>query len=98
MLAATRGGFQGDDYDQEGCVALNGYEELPWRELVEFWQASNSMMALAVSRIWAERLGAPCTIGTHEPLALSALIESYIAHMQHHLDHILKDVPSPVGA
>ena len=91
MLAANQNGFRGDDYDQEACVRLHGYQELPWLTLIEFWAASNSMLARAVGRIPDGRLAAQCIIGRHEPMSLRALIESYMAHMQHHLDHILRE-------
>jgi hypothetical protein len=98
VLAATRNGLRGDDYDQEDCVRLNGYQELPWGTLVEFWEASNAMLARAVSRIPDDSLAAQCTIGRHEPITLRALIESYIAHMEHHLNHILGEIGSPARA
>jgi hypothetical protein len=31
----------------------------------------------------------PCRIGSADPVTLRFLIEDYVLHMQHHLDHIL---------
>ncbi len=86
--AVTEDGFEGLSYNQDACVRLLGYQDLPWRTLVDFWRASNMMLARAVSRIPDGRLAARCVIGTHEPMTLAALIEDYVAHMRRHLDHI----------
>ncbi len=93
MLAVAQNGVRGVDYDQEACVRLQGYQELPWGMLIEFWEASNAMLARAVSRIPDDRIEAQCTIGRYDPMTLRALIESYIEHMQHHLEHILVSLP-----
>jgi hypothetical protein len=42
-----------------------------------------------VKRIPEERLAASCVISEGAPVTLRFIIEDYILHMQHHLDHIL---------
>jgi hypothetical protein len=81
--------FHGPSYDGNGWVALHGYAELPWIALIEFWERYNRFLVDLVARIPEERLKTPCSIGSSSPVTLGFVIEDYIAHMQHHLDHIL---------
>jgi hypothetical protein len=81
--------FRGPGYDQEGWVGLHGYNELPWVTLIDFWRRYNSLLAHLVARIPEDRLQTRCVVGTGAAVTLGFLIEDYILHMQHHLDHIL---------
>lgn len=81
--------FRGLGYDQEGWVRAHGYHDLPWPELISSWEQHNRLLLHVVRRIPEDRLETPCFIGTAPAVDLRFLIEDYIAHMQHHLDHIL---------
>jgi len=81
--------FTGPSYDQNGWVRAHGYHELPWLLLLDTWRPHNDLLGRLVKRIPEERCGAPCRIGGGAPVTLEFLIEDYILHMQHHLDHIL---------
>jgi DinB superfamily len=81
--------FHGPSYDGDGWVARHGYGELPWAMLVDFWERYNRLLVELVARIPEERLPTRCFIGASAPVTLGFVIEDYIAHMQHHLDHIL---------
>jgi hypothetical protein len=81
--------FHGPSYDGNGWVARHGYAELPWAMLVDFWERYNRLLVELVSRIPEERLITPCFVGEGAPVTLGFLIEDYVVHMQHHLDHIL---------
>jgi hypothetical protein len=87
------GEFRGPGYAQDDWVALHGYQDVPWEELVELWRLNNRALARVVERIPAERLDTLCTIGSASgsgaPVTLRFVIEDYIFHMQHHLDHLL---------
>jgi hypothetical protein len=82
--------FHGPSYDQNGSVKLHGYQELAWTDLVKFWQSYNRLLAELVKRIPEDKLQTPCTIGNGPAVTLRFVIEDYVAHMQHHLDHILR--------
>ena len=82
--------FRGLGYEQDGWVALHGYHEMEWAELVDFWKRYNAFLAGLVRRIPEAHLGKKCIVGESQPVTLQFLIEDYILHMQHHLDHILK--------
>lgn len=82
--------FRGPGYQQNGWVSLHGYHEMPWADLMDFWKRYNTFLAGVVRRIPEELLERKCVVGESQPVTLQFLIEDYILHMQHHLDHILK--------
>jgi hypothetical protein len=88
--ALEPGGFSMPSYDSAGWVAMQGYRDLPWPMLVDLWQRENALLAHVVDRIPDERLSTLCGIGGGAPVTLEFLIEDYVRHMQHHLDHILR--------
>jgi hypothetical protein len=56
---------------------------------IDSWRQHNELLLRLVKRIPEERLTVPCRIGTAYSVTLRFLIEDYVLHMQHHLDHIL---------
>ncbi|MBZ5584625.1 MAG: DinB family protein [Acidobacteriia bacterium] len=89
VKASLEGRFEGPSYEPRGWVDLGGYAEMPWAELVALWKALNSALATLVSRIPEERRTAECRIGESLSAPLEFVVDDYIQHMQHHLDHIL---------
>ena len=87
--AALEGEFAGPLYDGPGSVELGGYAEMPWSALIDGWKAVNRLLGPLVERISRERLSAPCRFGDADALSLGFIIDDYLLHMQHHLDHIL---------
>jgi hypothetical protein len=90
VRAAIEPEFHGPGYAQDDWVSLHGYNEMPWTNVIDFWQRYNHFLAGLVRRIPEERLPARCIVGNSEPVTLEFLIEDYTLHMQHHLDHILQ--------
>lgn len=87
-------------YAQEEWVELEGYDDAPWSELVELWQAYNRHLARVIARIdtleWSrprarhnfDRIGfAP--IEASRLGSLAWLVVDYLTHLRHHLDHIM---------
>ncbi len=87
--AALDGRFEGPSYDPRGWVELGGYAEMQWAEIVNLWKALNIALATMLSRILDERRTAECRIGESATAPLEFVVDDYIQHMQHHLDHIL---------
>ena len=87
--AALSREFTGPGYDQDGWVRAHGYHELPWLTLMDNWRQHNQLLVRVVKGIPQDRLATPCHIGSGAAVTLGFLIEDYILHMQHHLDHIL---------
>jgi hypothetical protein len=89
IKAALEGELTGPTYDGNGWVEMGGYNEMPWTALVDLWQALNRGLVRVLERIPADRLNAQCRVAGAPPVTLQFLIEDYILHMRHHLDHIL---------
>lgn len=89
VIAAHEGTFKGPAYAQDAWVDLGGYDGMKWTELVDLWKALNSALAGLIARIPDDRRAAHCEIGGSAPATLEFVIDDYIQHMQHHLDHIL---------
>ena len=90
FVHASLNEFRGSGYEQDRWVDLHGYNEMPWSEIVGFWRQYNDFLAALVRRIPEGRLATPCVVGNSSPVTLRFLIEDYVLHMQHHLDHILQ--------
>ena len=96
VRAALDGHFAGPRYAQEEWVRLHGYRDLRWFFLVDMWRDYNRLLAHVVKRIPGDRLGAQCTISSGAPVTPEFLIDDYVLHMRHHLDHILsRDYVTP---
>ncbi len=91
ITAALHGKFSGHTYDGPGWVELGGWAETGWCDLIELWSRSNRALARVVERIPPEQREAQCRVGGSFRGSLEALVEDYIGHMEHHLDHILAD-------
>jgi hypothetical protein len=90
VRAASEADFRGPGYAQDDWVRLHGYQEMHWLELLDFWQRYNGLLAHLLRRIPEDRLGALCAVGESPRVTLRFLIEDYVLHMRHHLDHILE--------
>jgi hypothetical protein len=82
--------FHGPTYALDAIVSIHGYQEMPWSSIVAFWVQYNTFLASVIARIPDEKLTTPCLIGEGAPVSLRFLIEDYILHAQHHLDHLLR--------
>ncbi len=89
IKAALEGKYVGPVYDGVGWVKLGGYEEMEWSDLIVLWKTLNGALANVLERIPREKLAAECRVGDLQPVTLGFLIEDYILHMEHHLDHMV---------
>ncbi len=98
-LATINGEFRGEGYAQDKWVEAHGYRDLPWHLLVELWSSGNQLLAELIARVPESHLNNRCLIGW-SVVTLRFVIEDYVLHMQHHLDHILarENVTSYPGA
>lgn len=75
-------------YEQDAWVERQGYDDRDWKELVALWTALNQHMLAAARRIPASALARTCTVGGGSSITLEFLLEDYVDHMVHHLQHI----------
>src|SRR5580704_2435331 len=88
VLATVDGEFRGRGYAQDQWVAAHGYADMAWNDLIDFWYRYNVLLAHLVERIPEEDMNNRCAVASGD-VTLRFLIEDYVVHMQHHLDHIL---------
>ncbi len=101
VRASAEPTYRGPGYQQEFWVSTHGYQEMPWTELLEFWKGYNRFLVRLVRRLPESVMAHQCVVGDSRPVTLQFLIEDYVLHMQHHLDHILqreKITPYPGAA
>jgi hypothetical protein len=89
VRAALDGHYEGPGYAQNEWVKIHDWQHVPWRTLVEWWRQHNSLLVHLLAQIPEDRLDSVCVIGNGPRVTLRFLIEDYILHMQHHLDHLL---------
>jgi DinB superfamily len=89
VRAAIEPRFEGPGYRQDEWVRLHNYNALPWDTLLAFWRSYNQLLVHLVSQIREDRLQTEFVIDGYVPVTLGFIIEDYVLHMQHHLDHIL---------
>jgi hypothetical protein len=77
------------NYDQEFWVAAQAYATEPWTGLVTLWVAFNRHLAHVLRELPESALPHQVAIAGNPPLPLSAVIEDYLRHLEHHLDQIL---------
>jgi hypothetical protein len=90
VRASSEPNFRGPGYQQNLWVSTHGYRDMPWTDLLDFWKRYNLFLARLIGRIPENLMDRKCIVGESQPVTLRFLIEDYILHMQHHLDHILK--------
>ncbi len=80
-------------YAQDTWVERGGYQERDWKELISLWSALNTQMLHAARRVPGVALARECTIGDGPVITLGFVIEDYVDHMVHHLEHIGIAIP-----
>lgn len=88
VRASLQGSLEFPGYDQDGMVRLQAIQEAPWTALVALWVAYNRFLAHVIAHLPADKLEAPCRIGSGQPVTLRFLVEDYVAHLLHHLRQI----------
>ena len=76
-------------YHQNEWVQIQQYDQVAWRELVEFWMAYNRHLSHLIERVPTAARNSPMNIGLEVPVTLRYVIEDYLRHLQHHLRDIL---------
>ena len=75
-------------YEQDAWVERQGYNDNDWQGLITLWLGLNQHMLNAVRRVPESALTRTSTIANHQPMTLEFVIEDYVDHMIHHLQHI----------
>ena len=81
--------FRGPSYAQNDWVRVHGYQQMQWLTIVDFWFNYNAFLTTLLARVSEEKLKTLCYVGAGEGVSLRFLVEDYMLHMQHHIDHLL---------
>jgi DinB superfamily len=84
--------LHGSTYDQEGCVRVQRYQDLPWSELLLLWAAYNRFLAHILAGVPDAKRATPCFIAQNPVLTLEELAADYLVHMEHHLEQLALSV------
>jgi hypothetical protein len=63
---------------------------MPWSLLLEHWHWQNDLLCEVVERIPENRMEVRCRVGDGDPVTLRFLVDDYLVHMRHHIDHIVE--------
>jgi hypothetical protein len=74
-------------YKQVEWVAVQGYQDRRWAELLSLWQMLNLHFAQTVERLNKAHLSRIWFLG-EDRITLGFMLEDYIAHMKHHLERM----------
>ena len=77
--------YTGPGYTQEHWVAVQGYQDASWDDLIALWRAYNRHLARVIERIPDAKRGTTCTIGSGTPMTLGFVASDYVRHLRHHL-------------
>jgi DinB family protein len=77
-------------YDQENWIAVQGYGDRPWGEIVLLWRSYNLHLLHVMTRVPSGKLGHLCVVQEDEPTTLGDHMTDYVEHLVHHLDQILQ--------
>ena len=77
-------------YQQEGWVAAQCYATESWPDLVNLWLLYNRHLVHIIRNLPEAALSCPCAIGGEAPVPLSEVVSSYVEHLEHHLQQILR--------
>lgn len=77
-------------YDQVHWVKIQGYQELPFDEVMNLWVSLNKKIIYVLKNIPNEKLALQCGFENNQLITLQWLIQDYLDHMEHHLKQIFK--------
>jgi hypothetical protein len=88
VRAALAGSLVWPDYDQNGCVRVQAFQEASWPMVVDVWEGLNRLLAHVLAHLPTGAANASCRIGDHDPIPLEELARQYVAHIEHHLEQV----------
>ncbi len=93
VRAAQAGSLVSPNYDQDGCVKVQAFQEAAWPILLDAREGMNRLLVHVLTHLPAAAASAPCRIGDHAAIPLAELAHQYVHHLRHHLDQIVTPAP-----
>jgi DinB family protein len=90
-------------YAQDEWVSAQRYREAPWHDLLELWRSFNLHIARVMEAAPSEQRLRPRArhnldelawkpVPRDQPATLDYFMADYVAHLQHHIDQIIRPV------
>lgn len=79
-------------YAQEDLVRVQHFRDAPTWLLMDLWCSYNHFLAFLIEQIPPAKALTRCGIGGSADITLEELALDYVAHMEHHLRHMLPGV------
>lgn len=76
------------EYDGDGWVAIHNYQNRAWREIVDCWTCFNQQLLATAESAPLSAWSRGLSVGNSGPLTLRYIIDDYVRHLTHHLQHI----------
>ena len=75
-------------YEQDDWVRVQRYQDQPWRQIVDLWQATNNHLASLIRHVDPAALPHVWRRADGSEVTLEFIMRDYIVHLRHHLDQI----------
>ena len=76
-------------YDGDEWVRVQGYQDRPWREIIDLWVMYNMQLAAVIRNVDTKALRNVWHTPDGQELDLEFIIRDYVVHLRHHLDQIV---------
>ncbi|MBI4640498.1 MAG: DinB family protein [Candidatus Tectomicrobia bacterium] len=77
------------EYEQASWVSVQEYQKESWEDLTKLWKSLNLHLLHLISNMPEERWQHRCKVGNGDHETLRFLVESYVDHLEHHLEQIV---------
>ena len=91
VRALTQPRLDWPGYDQNAHVAVQRYADEDPALCLALWSALNRHICHVLREITPSKAATPCLIGGTPEVTLGFLVLDYVAHLEHHLKHILDE-------
>jgi hypothetical protein len=81
-------------YDQNRWVEVQGYQEMNWSDLVEFFCQYNNHLCRVLDFFHQDVFSNLCNIGKEKPVTLEFVSKDYVRHLEHHLKQLKRPLAS----
>ena len=76
-------------YDGDEWVRVQGYQDRPWREIIDLWRVYNTQLASVIRHVDTEALRHIWHTPDGKDLDLEFIMRDYVVHLRHHLAQIV---------
>ncbi|HYG52367.1 MAG TPA: DinB family protein [Flavobacteriales bacterium] len=76
-------------YEQNGWVAVQNYQDMDWNRIVDLWQDLNRHIVHIWKNMDPSALSNTGTFPDYGTQTLQFIIDDYVVHMEHHLKAVL---------